>query len=570
MCGFCGIIRFDDQVVDHAVLKAMSQSIAHRGPDESRVWINQVRNVGLAHQRLAIIDLSSDAGQPMHLDSNLSIVFNGEIYNYIELREDLIKQGVNFKTQSDTEVLIQLFKIYGKDCLEKLDGMFAFAIYNQQTKEIFLARDRVGEKPLYYVLSDNYFLFGSEIKSFFPYMNLKVDLDRVSNYLFSGEILYHHGTCFKQVESMPAASWMSIQNGNKQIGTYWEIDLSKKVRYTNEQDYIDHFRELFDQSVKRRLRSDVTVGSSLSGGIDSSSIVCSVSKQSKLKYKTFSARFPGAEKDEGVWIDKVVQKTGVENISILPQANAMLDLLKKLLWHQEFLIGSSSIFAQYEVMQSVRANEVIVLLDGQGADEFLAGYDNLRYYSIWDAYRRGDWKRFKHESKTLRAKGNKVSVGWMFLLDPILIPLGIKRSVYQNGTTLKEQLKYSITTTLAELLRYADRNSMAASVEVRLPFTYHKLIEFAFAIPDELIYKNGRTKYILRESMREDLPYEIYNRIDKIGFAPPQNNWIQTEPWQKEFQRSVALLSEKGIDARQCDTFRTIISANFLETFSLS
>lgn len=550
------------------MLQKMGSAMVHRGPDDGRVWLNESSTVGLAHQRLAIIDLSEEAGQPMHYNNRYTIAYNGEIYNYIELRDELIRSGVQFKTKSDTEVLLALYDTYGYDCLAKLDGMFAFAIYDAVENHIFLARDRVGEKPLFYLKNKEYVVFGSEIKSFFPFVKPGLDTMAIGEYICSGKIIYDNTTYFKQVKSLNRASWKRISAGGEENGSYWSVNITKQIRYSKDEDYFLHFRQLFDESVKRRLRSDVEVGSSLSGGIDSSSIVCSVSQQSELRYKTFSARFPGSIKDEGQWIDAVVSKTEVENISIYPEASNMISRLKELLWHQEFLIGSASIFAQFEVMKKVREQKVKVLLDGQGADEYLAGYDNLKYYTIWDAYRNLNCKRFFHESKLLKTHFNNASSGWMFLLDPILLPFGLKRKAFKNGTSLKEQLQFSVTTTLSELLRYADRNSMASSVEVRLPFTYHALIDFVMAIPDDLIYRDAKTKFILRESLRDILPESIYSRTDKIGFVAPQNNWISTPVWQQEYQRSLSVLNKHDIQIDRADNFRSIIAANFIETFS--
>jgi asparagine synthase (glutamine-hydrolysing) len=569
MCGIAGAFSFSSNLlVGVEKVKLMTDSIAHRGPDGEGIWQNANSHLVLGHRRLAIIDLSDLSNQPMIDNSGkFVIVFNGEIYNFCELKEQLISLGCNFFSHSDTEVLLNLYIRFGESCLQMLDGMFAFVIYDTENDKLFCARDRFGEKPFYYVVRDGEFVFASEIKAIKAYYsNLSIDIEKLQRYI-NGDYWYGDlDTPFNEVVSLSPASYMTVDASGLKLKKYWDIDLNKKCTLVSDIEYYEKFQELFLKSVKMRLRSDVPVGSSLSGGLDSSAVVGSLSCLGEVDNHTFSARFK-SNKDEGKWIADVVEKHNVSSHEVWPAENGLIDDIDRITWHNEFPLASASVFAQWCVMAVPRKYGVKVLLDGQGADEFLCGYDELKYYAIWDLFRTGKFSSFFKEKKMFDAYyGSHGKLGFMFVFDGLLKQFGIKRKVYENGFTLKEQLKFYTQHKLGELLRYADRNSMANSIEVRLPFLSHELVEFVFSIPDDLIYREGKTKFILREAMKKVLPDSVYNRTNKIGFAPPQNDWVNSEVFQNKYKEVADVLNTVGL-VPGSDQFRNLAASVFVKLY---
>ena len=569
MCGIAGVFSLNPSLKPSVErVKLMTDAIAHRGPDGEGVWVSDNDAIVLGHRRLSIIDLSVEANQPMiSEDKRFTIVFNGEIYNYKELRERLIEEGASFRTSSDTEVLLRLFAVYGRKCLELLDGMFAFAIWDNIEKKLFCARDRFGEKPFYFYFNDDLLIFASEMKSIGAYLGkLELNLEVLQKYLDGSYKFDDIQTPFQMIHSLPPSYCMTINSEGLVKERYWEIDLSKKLLLENDEAYYSRFNELFMESVNYRLRSDVPVGSSLSGGLDSSTVVGAMAGLEKKELHTFSARFK-SEKDEGRWIADVVSNAKVLNHEVWPDEDGLIQEIEKITWHHEFPLGSASVYAQWCVMSMPESKGVKVLLDGQGADEYLCGYDELKYYAIWDLYHKGLFAEFFKERKLFNQNyGKHGNLGFAFILDPVLKMVGIERSVFKNGYTLKQQLKHYTSTKLGELLRYADRNSMAYSIEVRLPFLSHKLVEFIFSIPDHLIYREGKTKFILREAMKSVLPDSVYNRTDKIGFAPPQNDWLEAEVFKSKYADSMEFLLEVGLNQGP-DKFRNLATAILVKMF---
>ena len=502
MCGIGGVFHFGKEKVNEPLLKSMSDVIHYRGPDGDGIWIDESSSVGFVHRRLAIIDLNDTGKQPMMYDKGRYVVtYNGEIYNYKEIKEDLIKVGYQFTSTSDTEVLLALYDQKKAKCLDDLDGMFSFSIYDNVLKTMFCARDRFGEKPFHYYKDKNIFLFGSEIKQLSVYnKNLKINVEAIQAYLDSKRIALDQHTYVKDVFALKPAHYIWIENGEVTIRQYWDIHLNRKVNASSPAEYISKFKNLFLTSISRRMRSDVEIGSCLSGGLDSSSIVCGIKSISNGPLKTFSARFDDPIKDEGKWIAEVIRESKADNIEVYPDARMFLNELDELLYHHEFPIASTSQYAQWCVYRLASSQKVKVLLDGQGADEYLAGYDDLKYFAIWQFYRDLKFKKFLNERKYLRKNWNgKSSTGFLFLFDPFLKIFGVQRKIFSMGYSFRERLKYSTMHELGELLRYGDRSSMAFSLEVRLPFLNHDLVAYTFSLPDEMIYKNGATKFILRK-----------------------------------------------------------------------
>ncbi|HWY12494.1 MAG TPA: asparagine synthase (glutamine-hydrolyzing) [Bacteroidia bacterium] len=605
MCGVAGILSKEKTNVQS--LKKMTDAIAHRGPDGEGQWLNPSANIALGHRRLSIIDLSDNASQPMHsADGRYTMVFNGEIYNYIELKEQLLRSGHKFKTESDTEVLLKLYEIEKENCLQKLDGMFAFAIWDENEKTLFSARDRFGEKPFYYYYEPGkQFMFASEMKAIFA-LGVKKEINNEMLYNFIQSSFYitsptdRSQTFYNTIKKLPPAHFLILNESLElSIKKYWSLDNIQIDTNISFEEAKEKYTELFYRSVQRRLRSDVPVGSSLSGGLDSSSIVCVINdlnKERKIKQNTFSARFANFHRDEGDFIQKVIDKTNVQPFFTWPDEEGFLDNFDKLLYHQEEPFPSASIYAQYCVMQKAKEENVTVLLDGQGADEILGGYEYYLDFYLSSIYleQPSEYKKQLHEfrnlhkhmqfidlteappvlkpvikEKTLTDKVKDVIRPAYKLVNPgkykrimekVPVPGFFDKEFTANfnknigydfvyhGTDLNGYLRHSVTTNnLEDLLRFCDRNSMAHSREVRLPFLSHELVEFIFSLPPEFKIHNGWTKYLMREAMKDILPEEITWRVDKIGYEPPQKKWLATKKVVDSTNDAFELLKSKHI-----------------------
>ncbi|MFY7667993.1 MAG: asparagine synthase (glutamine-hydrolyzing) [Crocinitomicaceae bacterium] len=596
MCGIAGILSKSNPVQIRE-LKKMTDIIHHRGPDGDGHWINEMGNVGFGHRRLSIIDLSNYASQPMHFgNGRFTITFNGEIYNYLEIRQDLLQKGYTFSSNSDTEVLLALYAQKGAACLEELDGMFAFAIWDDLEKVLFCARDRFGEKPFHYAFSnDGKFVFGSEIKQLFEVgISRKCNQKILFNFFESNHVLHDprnpQETFYQEVYRLEPAYYMIVTPDlNVVKKRYWDLNMDSENKEISLQDAADKFYELMLQSVKLRLRSDVPVGSSLSGGLDSSTIVCLIDKlnaNQTIAQKTFSARFKNFERDEGKFMQMVIDSTNVEPHFTFPDEQKFVSDFKKVCWHQEEPFSGPSVFAQWEVMKLAKQNNVTVLLDGQGADESLAGYhyffhtylnelkrnQSSLYERELNAYRSRHNPNYGLEQSISSAKQHSFEEKLKDLIRPIYrtfnpikqeAPSGhVPDFLNQEFTSqfeseeklpehtggLKEQLYVNnCVIGLNNLLRFADRNSMAFSREMRLPFLSHQLVEFLFSLPNEFKIYDGWTKYVMRKAFEPILPNEITWRVDKIGYEPPQSRWMENKDIIDLIQNSIVELEKEGI-----------------------
>ncbi len=567
MCGIAGIISTDKRLLNRENLKRMTDAVAHRGPDGEGFWINANCTVGFGHRRLSIIDLSVSASQPMHYLDRYTIIYNGEIYNYIELKAILEKQGYHFKGKSDTEVILAAYDCWKEECLYRFDGMFAFAIYDSTEDVLFAARDRFGEKPFYYYKDDNHLFFASEMKALWALgINKEVNPKMLLNYLTIGYVqntIDKKETFFKSITSLLPSHYLQLKISSKQfsIKPYWRLDKEFSIRIS-EKEAIERFTELFTTSVKRRLRSDVPIGTSLSGGLDSSSIVAIINQLYGIGYADykpacFSAVFPGFEKDESSYIDSVINKFRLNSFTVKPSADELITVFKKICYHQEEPFHSSSIYAQYKVFELAAQNNVKVLLDGQGADESLAGYYK---YIHWYLQQIIGHRKLLLANKEIKAlKRNDVPLQWnakniLATFFPPHVAVFLEKKAYSKitrhadltdeylnsfkgmewggifkpiVTNLNDILYFNtMQFGLEELLRFADRNSMAHGREVRLPFLSHELIEFIFSLPANFKIHDGWTKWILRKSMDKKLPDDIVWRKNKIGYEPPQEQWM--------------------------------------------
>ncbi len=562
MCGIAGIIQFKE-AVELSQLKKMTDAIAHRGPDNDGHWISEDSAVGFGHRRLSIIDLSENGKQPMHYLDRYTITFNGEIYNYIELRDELLTKGYRFTSNSDTEVLMALYDHKKEACLNDLDGMFAFAIWDNLDKLLFCARDRFGEKPFYYHYEkENTFCFASEMKALWALGVQKMpDEQMIKKYILTSEIVDEKDlskTFYSSIFQLDASHYLIVKPNNEVIiKRYYSLENVKGNDIISVDEAAEKFLDLFKKSIQLRLRSDVPVGSSLSGGLDSSGIVMLIDalKQDGIKQKTFSARFKDFASDEGKYIEKVVNACkSVEAYYTWPGAEEMESELDKIIFHQEEPFASASIFAQYKVMQLAKEKNVTVLLDGQGADEQLAGY--LPYYrSYLNQLFNSDHKLYTKEYKAYTGNhGTVFPVEDMTSKETVRMKLGrVKQNIFgkdisKGSDFLKKQLLHDMQMSgLKSLLRYADRNSMAHSREVRLPYLSHHLVEFVFSLPDSYKLNNGWTKFVQRKALESILPKEITWRIDKIGYEVPQNKLMDSLKIKEKVNKTRKAIYDNGL-----------------------
>ena len=545
MCGIAGIAGGGGP--DPALLQRMAAAMAHRGPDGEGVWHDD--EVGLAHRRLAIIDLDPRSDQPFHLGP-LHLVFNGEIYNYRELREELRGRGHQFRTEGDTEVLLHAWAEWGEGALERIDGMFAFAVWDDAERTLTLARDAFGEKPLHYAERGGRLVFASEIKALLadPAVEGRPDEAALGAYLARAALPLPGETFYADVRAVPAAHVLRWQDGRARLRQWWRPrPVETPARY---EDAVAELRELLRGSVSRRLRSDVPVGSSLSGGIDSSAVVGVASELAgDHRRHAFTARFPGFERDEWRYAAAVAEAAGVvEHHAVEPTADALLAELEALVRAHDEPINSTSIYAQWCVMRAAREAGVVVLLDGQGGDELLGGYQGMAGYAL----------RSAGAGAVLRAPGSLRDVAYSLAVErlPRAAARAWRRRVASPYATRahveaaarieppylgwfggadplrRELLLQAFVTSLPELLRYADRNSMAFSREVRLPLLDRRVAEYALSLPAAFLIRDGLTKRPLRDAVRGLVPELVLGRRDKVGYATPQQRWLATEPFR--------------------------------------
>ncbi|MBO9199963.1 MULTISPECIES: asparagine synthase (glutamine-hydrolyzing) [Niastella] len=580
MCGIAGILTHQPDLLSVQRLTKMTEALAHRGPNGEGHWINKAHTIGFGHRRLSIIDLSAAGAQPMHYLGRYTIIHNGEIYNYLEIKETLRQKGYSFHSQSDTEVIMAAYDCYRSNCLQYFDGMFAFAIWDEQEQTLFAARDRFGEKPFFYYFDDIQFVFASEMKALWAVgIEKQMNEKMFFNYFTLGYTqnpAAAEETFYTEINKLPARSFIEYHLPEQRLtrSLYWNIDEDFIDETISDQQAISQFNDLFTQSIQRRLRSDVPIGTSLSGGLDSSCVLATIQSMAPRQYKTFSAIFPGFKQDESGWIKKVSDHFTTQNHAVQPNADRIIHDFEKICYHQEEPFQSASIMAQYYVYELARQQGVTVLLDGQGADEILAGYHKY-YHWYWQQLFRDNKSALYHELNQARSLGitepwglkNKLAAampayaGWYLRRQRARQQLRQNDLntdfVYEHGESyydiahfeeLNNILYYNtFVNGLEELLRYADRNSMAHGIEVRLPFLSHELVQLLFAIPARFKMRDGYTKWLLRKSMEPKLPAGLAWRTDKIGFEPPQQQWMHDARLQEYIHESKRTLVKQGI-----------------------
>ncbi len=533
MCGIAGIWGKKGGISE------MTQILTHRGPDDVGYYGGSDIKLGI--RRLSVIDLET-GHQPIHNeDKTIWIVFNGEIFNYIELRRELQKNGHRFYTKTDTEVIIHAYEEYGIECLQEFIGMFAFAIWDSKKGILFIARDRLGEKPLYYYLKDNLFLFASEIKSILTQIDAEPDLDE-DFWVF--ETAVNGKTLFKDVFELLPASYMIYDGKRLTIKRYWDINPwdgnSQKESY-----YVEKLRWLIEDAVKLRLRSDVPVGVYLSGGLDSAAIAC-IAKPDKV----FSCRYAYGEKyDEHHYAQLVAGHIGAELFTVQPTPQDFQEEFPKVIWHLDQPIATPSPISEF-ILARTASKHVRVILGGQGADEIFGGY--VRYVIMLEE---------DHLTKVPILK-NYIPLMRFFWSEKMFDDPErryfdmIKRSEPRSNTLVETYKKYfnkgtslidkmglcDLYLTLPSLIAMNDRAAAAYGLENRTPFLDHRIVEFAFQLPQELKIKEYQTKYILRQAMRGIVPDEIVDRQDKKGLAVPIYHWFNNElkDWVCSLRNSLA------------------------------
>jgi asparagine synthase (glutamine-hydrolysing) len=597
MCGIVGFVNANKSAVDQSILEKMNAAIIHRGPDQDGFFIKE--NVGLAMRRLSIIDLASGK-QPIHSqDKTKWIVFNGEIYNYQELRENLVEKGFNFYTNSDTEIIVNLYQLYGADCLQHLRGMFAFAIWDETEQSLFIARDRVGKKPVLYSFQPNGdLIFGSEFKAVLQHKNVsrEVDYDAIDSYL-SYLCVPAPQTAFKSIRKLEPGHWLLWKNGEIKTQRYWQPDFSKKIKIS-EAEAIEETTRILRESVKLRMISEVPLGAFLSGGVDSSAVVALMAQESSNPVKTFSIGFEEQDFSELKYAKAVAQHVGAEYNEFIVKPNA-LEILPMLVEHYGEPYADSSAIPTYYVSKETR-KFVTVALNGDGGDESFAGYERHLAMRIAEKYHKfpsvlrkvliekpislfptselkksrvRDAKRFLQAAslpKTERyfhwmSTFNREAKAEIYTKEFTNTVANNHASKFldewfakSNGngildsTLLTDQMTYLPN----DLLPKVDIASMAVSLEARSPFLDHKVIEFAASLPENLKMKGFETKSLLKKVAARLVPKEVIYRR-KMGFGVPIGNWFRGE--MKDFVKEI-LLSEKCLK-------RGIIKPEFIEKY---
>lgn len=543
---------------------------------------NGKANLYLGHRRLSILDLSPAGHQPMRYGDDLWIVFNGEIYNYLELRQELKAEGYQFETATDTEIISAAYDRWGEECVTRFNGDWAFCILDIKRRLLFLSRDRYGIKPLYFFKGKKHFAFASEIKALLtlPFVEQVLNRDKALHYLFLFSLDHTEESFFKDVYQLKPAHnlVLDLRSGEARITQYYFLSYPPELEqyeHNKALDYAADIRDLLFDAVRLRLRADVPVGTCLSGGLDSSSVVAITAKllgaENNLDIqKTFTATFPGDIIDESGFAQTVVQHTGAQSHLIYPSKERCRADLSAILNSQDEPFGGTAIYAQWEVMQEA-ARHVKVVLDGQGGDEVFAGYRDYRLSFLAHLLAEKRLVRLMAElwggisvSRSFQQSIKELQLIPFFNLGPFL-QYKLYRRRYRkqfdlaaqqlglNGTTprtLQMHLgkKYAANTnellfhylstySLPHLLKYEDRNSMAHSIEARVPFTDFRLVDYVFSIPAAYKIHRGWTKWLLRLAMKDLLPSEIVWRKDKLGFATPA--WISREEvWQMWLERT--------------------------------
>jgi asparagine synthase (glutamine-hydrolysing) len=581
MCGIAGIFNLNRESVPMLAshLKIMNEIQKHRGPDGNGIWTHPQTFCGFGHQRLSIIDLQT-GGQPMSdTVSGSTICYNGEVYNYIELREEL-KGGYRFRTTSDTEVVLAAYLKWGAECVNHLRGMFAFAIWDELEHKLFCARDRFGIKPFYYTQNSDNFIFASEIKALLPFVSqITTDYNGLKDYL-AFQFTLGSKTLFKGVEQLLPGHALTIKNGNYHVRKYWEVHYDLDWSHTKGY-FMEEIQNLLMDSVQVHLRSDVPVGSYLSGGLDSSLVASLARKiQKQGEFHTFHGTFTaGPEYDESMYAKAVANFCNMELHELHITSSDFVSNIRKVIYHLDCPVAGPGSFPQY-MISKLASEHLKVVLAGTGGDEIFGGYvrylisyfeqcikgaiegtmdsgnfvvtyesiiPNLSSLTNYKPMLKEFWKEglFEERDKRYfrlinRANGLSKEINWN-LLEPYS-SFETFRDIFWGDNVGKESYFDSMThfdfkTLLPALLQVEDRVSMAHGLESRIPLLDHPLVEMAATIPSNVKFENGELKHLMKKGFQQDLPEKIYQRTNKMGFPVPLSEWLQGE--LKEFVHDI-------------------------------
>jgi asparagine synthase (glutamine-hydrolysing) len=570
MCGICGMVNSDfEKSVEQPLIKKMCDAIYHRGPDDDGIYVH--KNVGIGMRRLSIIDLVTGKQPISNEDGSVWIVFNGEVYNHKHIRYELEARGHTFSTNTDTETIVHAYEEYGRDCVQKLNGMFAFAIWDNRKKQLFLARDRIGIKPLYYFFDKKKFIFGSELKSILKVKDIpkRIDLTALDNFL-TFEYIPAPLSIFEDIKKLPPGHTLILKNNSISIQQYWDLRVNGNQSEKKQDE--QNLEELLQDAVKIRLMSDVPLGAFLSGGVDSSTIVALMSQVMDQPVKTFSIGFEDQTYNELNYARMIAKKFNTEHHEFIIKPNAV-ELADNLLQFLDEPFGDFSIFPTYLVSKMAR-EYVTVVLSGDGGDELFAGYDTYiadrmaGYFTKFPGWfrngfisrileavppspkKKGLINRAKRFVEGMRLPEDLHHTRWMIFLQQmereLLFTNDMKSSMVekdsykfirnyfnnvipQSDDEINQQMYVDVKTYLVDnILVKVDRMSMATSLEARVPFLDHRVAEFAATVPGNKKLQGKKSKVILKQSMEELLPKEILYR-GKEGFSIPIKNWIKED-----------------------------------------
>ncbi len=581
MCGICGLFTDSFKEQEWNDLLTMNRLGAHRGPDDDGIVLFAEKNHhafnrrqlksarlpddaaikgGLGHNRLSIIDLSEAGHQPMCDSSGRYwIVLNGEIYNYLEIRAELLQKGYRFRSDSDTEVALTAFIAWGRDALRRFNGMWALAIYDMKNKSLFLSRDRFGIKPLYYMFDRNRFAFASEIKQLLGLSNLARTINKaiLADFLFWNFQTHCEQTFVDNILSLPPSGYLQVNgqalaSGKLSPGIYWEAEPEPALP---EKDAVQRFHELLADGVRLRLRSDVAVGIKLSGGLDSSSLTCLAAPADNQTgpLKTFTVVFEDARYSEKAFAEAIIRQTNVQANFLTLAGNQLTDDWDDYIWSMEEPFSGLSFYSNWKIYQLIDKFKVPVILNGQGGDELLLGYDRYRAYNAYFLYKEKAFGQMLREINLSRSFANLSVARQMayvfYFLSPQFRAMKRKWSIAkfispelsrisqdrrsdmmkQIGAATRQELQIGdyFKFQLPHLLRHEDRVSMFFAIESRIPFMDYRLFNFILGQKTGMLVRNGYSKYILRESMKGILPESVRLRVDKVGFSTPSVQMVQ-------------------------------------------
>lgn len=555
MCGITGIVNRRAKV-DIDQLSKMTDRIAHRGPDAEGVFVNENKTCGFGHRRLSILDLSDAANQPMHSKcGNYTLVYNGELYNFKEIKKELVEKGVDFLTSSDTEVVLEAFIAWGPQCVERFNGMFAFAVWNEELEQIYLFRDRLGIKPLFFAWDEETLYFSSELKAITPFIDQNAwDEKAIQHYFRLGYIPAPH-TIYKAVRKLEEGAYIQLDKFNFLIKKYWKLEdkVEKKI-LSDENEAKTGFHELLKSSVEMRLQSDVPFGVFLSGGIDSSTVAAVAQSISKEPISTFSIGFEEATFNESQYAKKVADQLGTNHHEFILSHKDIQDLIPEIpTWYDEPFADASAL--PTFLVSKMASEKVKMVLTGDGGDEQFMGYGmytwadrlttlkTLRWFLMKGlslsskvnhqrASQYFDFKEDDHLPSHIFSvdqglySGKQLTAHFKFVEEYVPLLLGkTNRRLLVSERQSFYDLKFYLP---GDLLTKVDRASMQNGLEARVPLLDHRLVEFSLNLEEGLKRKNGESKYLLKQVLYEYLPEELFDR-PKWGFGIPLNLWLSNE-----------------------------------------